>query len=43
VTAIAVYLSYAFDLPTGATIVTCLGAALVLLGSIGRLVGVRSA
>lgn len=43
VTAIAVYLSYALDLPTGATIVTCLGAALVLLGSIRRLVGVRSA
>jgi zinc/manganese transport system permease protein len=34
VTALAVYLSYAFDLPTGATIVTTLGAALVLLAGV---------
>lgn len=32
VSAIGVYLSYLLDLPTGATIVTSLGAALVLLG-----------
>jgi zinc/manganese transport system permease protein len=43
VTAIAVYLSYVFDLPTGATIVTSLGAALVLLAGARRLVGRRPA
>lgn len=41
VTAVAVYLSYAFDLPTGATIVTTLGAALVLLAGVRGLMGVR--
>jgi zinc/manganese transport system permease protein len=41
VTAIAVYLSYVFDLPTGATIVTSLGVSLVLLAGVRRLVGVR--
>lgn len=43
VTAIAVYLSYVFDLPTGATIVTCLGAALVVLAGIRRVLGARTA
>ena len=38
VTALAVYLSYAFDLPTGATIVTTLGAALVLLAAVRGLI-----
>ena len=38
VTAIAVYLSYALDLPTGATIVTSLGAALVLLAGVRGLI-----
>ena len=38
VTAVAVYLSYAFDLPTGATIVTTLGAALVLLAAVRGLI-----
>jgi zinc/manganese transport system permease protein len=38
VTALAVYLSYAFDLPTGATIVTTLGAALVLLAGVRGLI-----
>ncbi len=33
VSAIGVYLSYYWDLPTGATIVTSLGAALILLGA----------
>jgi zinc/manganese transport system permease protein len=42
VTAIGVYLSYAFDLPTGATIVTTLGAALVVLAGLRGLVGRRS-
>ena len=41
VTAIGVYLSYAFDLPTGATIVTSLGAGLVVLAGIRGLVGRR--
>jgi zinc/manganese transport system permease protein len=42
VTAIGVYLSYAFDLPTGATIVTTLGAALVVLAGLRGLVGRRA-
>jgi zinc/manganese transport system permease protein len=42
VTAIGVYLSYAFDLPTGATIVTSLGAALVVLAGFRGLVGRRA-
>jgi zinc/manganese transport system permease protein len=42
VTAIGVYLSYAFDLPTGATIVTSLGAALVVLAGLRGLVGRRA-
>jgi zinc/manganese transport system permease protein len=42
VTAIAVYLSYVFDLPTGATIVTSLGAALVLLAGVRFLTGTRT-
>jgi zinc/manganese transport system permease protein len=42
VTAIGVYLSYAFDLPTGATIVTTLGGALVVLAGLRGLVGRRS-
>jgi zinc/manganese transport system permease protein len=42
VTAIGVYLSYAFDLPTGATIVTSLGAALVVLAALRGLVGRRA-
>jgi len=43
VTAIAVYLSYVFDLPTGATIVTSLGVALVLLAGVRQVLGLRSA
>jgi zinc/manganese transport system permease protein len=43
VTAIGVYLSYVLDLPTGATIVTSLGAALVVLAGIRGLVGRRKA
>jgi zinc/manganese transport system permease protein len=42
VTAIGVYLSYAFDLPTGATIVTSLGAALVVLAGFRGLGGRRA-
>ena len=38
VTAVGVYLSYAFDLPTGATIVTSLGASLVLLAGLRALI-----
>ena len=34
VSAVGVYLSYLWDLPTGATIVTTLGGALVLLGGV---------
>jgi zinc/manganese transport system permease protein len=36
VSAIGVYLSFTLDLPTGATIVTTLGAALILLGVVRR-------
>ena len=42
VTAVGVYLSYAFDLPTGATIVTSLGAALVVLAGLRGLGGRRA-
>lgn len=42
VTAIGVYLSYAFDLPTGATIVVSLGAALVVLGGLRGILGQRA-
>ena len=42
VTAVGVYLSYAFDLPTGATIVTSLGAALVVLAGFRGLGGRRA-
>jgi zinc/manganese transport system permease protein len=42
VTAIGVYLSYVFDLPTGATIVTSLGAALVVLAGLRGLLGKRA-
>src|SRR5262245_22669257 len=42
VSAIGVYLSYLWDLPTGATIVTTLGAALVLLSGV-RLLARRAA
>jgi ABC-type Mn2+/Zn2+ transport system permease subunit len=38
VSAVGVYLSYAWDLPTGATIVTTLGAALLLLGGARMLI-----
>ncbi len=43
VTAIGVYLSYVFDLPTGATIVTSLGAALLALAGIRGMLGARTA
>lgn len=42
VSAVGVYLSYAWDLPTGATIVTTLGAALLLLSGV-RLLARRAA
>lgn len=41
--AVGVYLSFLWDLPTGATIVTTLGAALVLLGAVRFLVRRRLA
>jgi zinc/manganese transport system permease protein len=37
VSAIGIYLSFYWDLPTGATIVTTLGAALILLGAVRML------
>jgi zinc/manganese transport system permease protein len=42
VSAIGVYLSYLWDLPTGATIVATLGAALVVLGAVRKLVKRRA-
>ncbi|MGH9367428.1 MAG: metal ABC transporter permease, partial [Thermoanaerobaculia bacterium] len=42
VSAAGVYLSYFWDLPTGATIVTTLGAALILLGAVRRVVAARA-
>ena len=42
VTAVGVYFSYVFDLPTGATIVTSLGAALVVLAGLRGLLGKRA-
>lgn len=42
VTAIGVYLSYVLDLPTGATIVTSLGAALVVLAGLRGILGKRT-
>jgi ABC-type Mn2+/Zn2+ transport system permease subunit len=38
VSAVGVYLSYAWDLPTGATIVATLGAALILLAIVRKLI-----
>ena len=43
VSAIGISLSFYWDLPTGATIVTSLGAALILLGGLRALTGRRSA
>ncbi len=43
VSAIGIYLSFYWDLPTGATIVTSLGAALILLGGLRALTGRRAA
>ncbi|MGH9369871.1 MAG: metal ABC transporter permease [Thermoanaerobaculia bacterium] len=43
VSAAGVYLSYALDLPTGATIVTTLGASLVLVAAVRRVVSRSSA
>ena len=43
VSAAGIYLSYLWDLPTGATIATTLGAALVLLAALRALVGRRVA
>ena len=43
VSAIGIYLSFYWDLPTGATIVTSLGAALILLGAVRRLTRRRAA
>src|SRR5262245_60796052 len=43
VSAIGVYLSYVWDLPTGATIVTTLGAALLVLASLRWAVRRRAA
>jgi len=43
VSAIGVYLSYYWDMPTGATIVTSLGAALILLGGLRTLTPRRAA
>ena len=42
VSAIGVWLSYLWDLPTGATIVATLGAALVVLGAVRKLVKRRA-
>ena len=42
VSAIGVWLSYLWDLPTGATIVSTLGAALVVLGAVRKLVKRRA-
>jgi zinc/manganese transport system permease protein len=42
VSAIGVYLSFTWDLPTGATIVTSLGAALILLGIVRSLIPRRA-
>jgi ABC-type Mn2+/Zn2+ transport system permease subunit len=41
VSAAGIYLSYLWDLPTGATIATTLGAALVLLAALRALIGRR--
>ena len=41
VSAVGVYLSFFWDLPTGATIVTTLGAALVLLGAVRLMIRKR--
>jgi len=43
VSAIGIYLSFYWDLPTGGTIVTSLGAALILLGGLRALTGRRAA
>jgi zinc/manganese transport system permease protein len=43
VSAIGIYLSFYWDLPTGATVVTSLGAALILLGGLRALTGGRAA
>ena len=43
VSALGIYLSYVLDLPTGATIVTTFGAALLLLGGLRLLLPRRSA
>jgi len=43
VSAIGIYLSFYWDLPTGATIVTTLGAALIVLGAIRMLTRRRAA
>lgn len=40
--AVGIYLSYALDLPTGATIVTTLGAALLLFGAVRALMPRRT-
>ena len=42
VSAAGIYFSYVWDLPTGATIATTLGAALVLLAAVRALLGRRS-